>query len=154
VLQQRDEEARIVERARFERRAKAEEERAARKTPASSPPVSPPRHDANFGLFKRRKDELTPEAPAISSKAPQLDLHLDEPATIIPGGGGAVLGIDAPTSAVNAGDRVGSLRVQLEELTDFHAASNSSVSQQAHSPTCNPNNDPTRPDQDGCYCAD
>jgi hypothetical protein len=143
VLQQRDEEARIVERARLERKAKAEEERAARKTPASSPPVSPPRHDTNFGLFKRRKDELTPEAPAISSKAPQLDLHLDEPATIIPGGGGAVLGIDAPTSAVNAGDRVGLLKVQPKHLTDFHAACDRSVSQQAHSVTCDPNDDST-----------
>jgi hypothetical protein len=107
------EEARQARRKDEDRRAKLEEERA-RKAPSSSPPVSPPRQDNNFGLFKRRKDDgLTPETqstPMETSKPPQLSLQLgDRPAEVIkPGGGGIVLGIDAPTSAVNAGDRVSS----------------------------------------------
>jgi hypothetical protein len=110
VLQQREEEARKAKREESERKAKLEEERA-RRAPSSSPPVSPPRHDANYGLFKRRKDDgLTPDAAVETAKAPQLSLNLGErkSETIRPGGGGAVLGIDAPTSAVNAGDRVSS----------------------------------------------
>jgi len=119
VLQQREEDARKAKEAERERWARHEEEKArktrieeesARKAPPSSPPVSPPRQDANFGLFKRRKDDgLTAEAPVETPRAPRLSLHLGdrEAETIRPGGGGAVLGIDAPTSAVNAGDRVG-----------------------------------------------
>lgn len=108
VLQQREEDARRAKEEK-ERRLRQGEEKA-RKAPSSSPPVSPPRHDMNFGLFKRRKDDgLTTEAPAVSAKPPQLGLNLDDHDTevIRPGGGGIVLGIDAPTSAVNAGDRVG-----------------------------------------------
>ncbi|KAH4338101.1 hypothetical protein HBH98_214900 [Parastagonospora nodorum] len=109
VLQQREEEARRVKLEELERKAKIEEQRPrTAKAPSSSPPVSPPRHDTNFGLFKRRKDDLTPEAPVVASKAPQLALDLGDhrqAETIKPGGGGAVRGIDAPTSAVNAGDR-------------------------------------------------
>ncbi|KAH8731778.1 hypothetical protein GQ44DRAFT_670337 [Phaeosphaeriaceae sp. PMI808] len=120
VLQQREEEARKA-RQEKERRAKLEEERV-RKAPTSSPPVSPPRYDTSHGLFKRRKDDgLTSSAPiAEGSRAPQINLQLSErePETIRPGGGGAVLGIDAPTSAVNAGDRrvtviCGKMRIQL-----------------------------------------
>ncbi|EAT77186.2 hypothetical protein SNOG_15521 [Parastagonospora nodorum SN15] len=110
VLQQREEEARRVKLEELERKAKIEEQRPrTAKAPSSSSPVSPPRHDTNFGLFKRRKDDLTPEAPVVASKAPQLALDLGDhrqAETIKPGGGGAVRGIDAPTSAVNAGDRV------------------------------------------------
>ncbi|KAH7079710.1 hypothetical protein FB567DRAFT_449909 [Paraphoma chrysanthemicola] len=117
VLQQREEEARRARQEERERKAKQDErerrakheQEKARKAPSSSPPVSPPRHDANFGLFKRRKDDgLTQDAQAEAARAPRLSLHLGdrESETIRPGGGGAVLGIDAPTSAVNAGDRV------------------------------------------------
>ncbi|KAF2023642.1 hypothetical protein EK21DRAFT_105162 [Setomelanomma holmii] len=116
VLQQREEEARRARQEERERKAKQEErertarqlEERSRKPPSSSPPISPPRQDANFGLFKRRKDDgLTHDVQAETSRAPRLSLHLGdrEPETIRPGGGGAVLGIDAPTSAVNAGDR-------------------------------------------------
>ncbi|CAO2647381.1 Nn.00g083030.m01.CDS01 [Neocucurbitaria sp. VM-36] len=106
VLQQREEEVRKAKLEEKERKAKLEEK--ARHAATSSPPVSPPRHDAAFGLFKRRRDAgLTSEAPAKPSSPPRSSLSLDdrEPETIRPGGGGAVLGIDAPTSAVNAGDR-------------------------------------------------
>lgn len=106
VLQQREEEAR---RAKLEEKArKTRLEERARQAQTSSPPVSPPRQDAAFGLFKRRKDDgLTAEAPVKSSSPPRLSLSFGdrEAETIRPGGGGAVLGIDAPTSAVNAGDR-------------------------------------------------
>ncbi|KAF2827034.1 hypothetical protein CC86DRAFT_370109 [Ophiobolus disseminans] len=117
ILQQREDEARKAKEAERERRARHDEEKTRkakieaerpRQAPSSSPPVSPPRHDTNFGLFKRRKDDgLTQEAPGEPSRAPRLSLHLGdhEAETIRPGGGGAVLGIDAPTSAVNAGDR-------------------------------------------------
>jgi hypothetical protein len=60
-------------------------------------------------MFKRRKDDvLGIEAPVQQSSPPRLSLSRGDPEedTIRPGGGGVVLGIDAPTSAVNAGDRV------------------------------------------------
>lgn len=83
-------------------------EERSQKPPASPNAISPPRQqEVGFGMFKRRKDEaLGLDAPAQLSAAPQLSLSLShEEETIKPGGGGAVLGIDAPTSAVNAGDR-------------------------------------------------
>jgi hypothetical protein len=107
VLQQREQDARRSK-EESERKLRHEEERA-RKAPSSSPPVSPPRHDMRVGLFKRRKDDgLTTQTPAETSKPPQLSLSFDDLDTevIRPGGGGIVLGIDAPTSAVNAGERV------------------------------------------------
>jgi hypothetical protein len=131
VVQQREDEARRVRQEERERKAKQEErerkarheQEKARQVPSSSPPVSPPRHDANFGLFKRRKDDgLTPDAQAETSRGPKLSLHLGdrESETIRPGGGGAVLGIDAPTSAVNAGDRVCSTAFAIKaKLIDF-----------------------------------
>jgi hypothetical protein len=129
VLQQREEEARRARHEERERRAKQDErerrakheQEKAHKAPSSSPPVSPPRHDANFGLFKRRKDDgLTQDAQAETARAPRLSLHLGdrESETIRPGGGGAVLGIDAPTSAVNAGDRVCSCFLKIESHAD------------------------------------
>ncbi|KAL5117398.1 hypothetical protein ACEQ8H_004714 [Pleosporales sp. CAS-2024a] len=106
---QRDEEARRAKVEELERKAKMEAQRPkSRKTSSSSPPVSPPRQDMKFGLFKRTKNESTPEAPVVAARAPPqpaLDLDSHASDTIRPGGGGAVLGIDAPTSAVNAGDR-------------------------------------------------
>lgn len=110
AVQQREEDIRRAKLEERERRNKLEQ--TARKGPPSSPPISPPRHEMGFGLFKRRKDDgLAVEAPVAASSPPRLTLgHSDrEPETIRPGGGGAVLGIDAPTSAVNAGDRVSTL---------------------------------------------
>jgi hypothetical protein len=111
VHQQREDEirqAKLEERARQATLAKLEEK--SRKPPSASPPVSPPRRqEVGFGMFKRRKDDvLGIEAPVQQSSPPRLNLSLGDPEedTIRPGGGGVVLGIDAPTSAVNAGDRV------------------------------------------------
>lgn len=109
VLQQREEEARKARHEEKERRARLEQEKA-RNLPSSSPPVSPPRHDAaSHGLFKRRKDHgLATEAPIEPAKPPQISLNFGDRDhdAIRPGGGGIVPGTDAPTSAVNAGDRV------------------------------------------------
>lgn len=88
------------------RKAKHEEE--ARKAQAS-PPTSPPRHPGGFGLFnRRRKDDapISPERPVTARPRQTSNGNNRELDTIRPGGGGAVLGIDAPISAVNAGDRV------------------------------------------------
>lgn len=109
ALQQREEEVRRAKQEDRDRRAVQMQEHAARKAQApSSPPSSPPRQDVGFGLFKRRKDAaLYPDGAPKMSSPPRLPSNHDapEPETIRPGGGGAVLGIDAPTSAVNAGDR-------------------------------------------------
>ncbi|KAF1848052.1 uncharacterized protein K460DRAFT_280709 [Cucurbitaria berberidis CBS 394.84] len=110
MIQQREEEARAAKLEEKERKARlAEQARHA----TSSPPTSPPRHhDAGFGLFKRRRDKgLTADVAEVAEKPaspPRRSFSFGdrESETIIrPGGGGAVLGIDAPTSAVNAGDR-------------------------------------------------
>ncbi|KAJ4411568.1 hypothetical protein N0V91_001353 [Didymella pomorum] len=114
-----------------ERRAKLEKENKARLAEKSrtflsqssgSPPASPPRHEG-FGLFKRRKDEglsISSEERPTTSATPRTATHnsndqrprtarqpsgTKEPDAILTGGGGAVLGIDAPTSAVNGGER-------------------------------------------------
>ena len=80
-------------------------EEAARKAPDPEP-TSPPK----MPFFSRRRAENAPTAarsppsrstPRQTSNGSQPDLE-----TIRPGGGGAVLGVDAPISAVNAGDRV------------------------------------------------
>ena len=55
-----------------------------------------------FGLFKRKRGEAAGREPKISAPKQRAS---DEPPTIRPGGGGLVPGIDAPISAVNAGDR-------------------------------------------------
>jgi hypothetical protein len=90
--------------------ALAKLEERTQKSPSSPPTISPPRQqEIGFGMFKRRKDDaLGLDAPAQYSALPQPNLgpNNHEEETIKPGGGGAVLGIDAPTSAVNAGDRV------------------------------------------------
>lgn len=114
VRQQREEEVRIAKQEEKERKAKLEER--ARRVPIS-PPISPPRHDGGLGMFKRRKDDgLAYEPPTKISSPPRLSLSLGdrEEETIRPGGGGAVLGIDAPNSAVNAGERVCSLLASEE----------------------------------------
>jgi hypothetical protein len=151
VLQQREEEARQAKRDESERRARREDERA-RRAPSSSPPVSPPRQHANHGLFKRRKDDgLTPE-DAVEARAPRISLHLEdrESETIRPGGGGAVLGIDAPTSAVNAGDRVSLLLLAVWNVLIQRLACNRCLWREAHSSACYPNDHPTRPNQNSC----
>ena len=55
-----------------------------------------------FGFFKRKRAEPAPPIPKTIAPN-RKDSH--EPVTIRPGGGGVVPGIDAPVSAVNAGDR-------------------------------------------------
>ncbi|KAL6706340.1 hypothetical protein ACN47E_005630 [Coniothyrium glycines] len=108
MRQQREEELRMAKQEEKERRARLEER--SRRVMAS-PPVSPPRPEdgeAGLGVLKRRKDDgLAHEPLTKTSSPPRLKLSFEErePETIRPGGGGAVLGIDAPTSAVNAGDR-------------------------------------------------
>jgi hypothetical protein len=110
VHQQREDDirkAKLEERERQATLSKLEEK--SRKPPSRSPPVSPPRRqEVGFGMFKRRKDDaLGIEAPVQQSSPPRLPSLGDrEEETIRPGGGGVVLGIDAPNSAVNAGDRV------------------------------------------------
>ncbi|KAF2626598.1 hypothetical protein BU25DRAFT_411570 [Macroventuria anomochaeta] len=124
----------IEQKKEEERRAKLEKENRARLAEKSrtflsqssgSPPVSPPRQEG-FGLFKRRKDEglslSSDERPTTdrprtarqNSSNEQSDARprtarqpssSNQPEAILSGGGGAVLGIDAPTSAVNGGER-------------------------------------------------
>lgn len=109
--QTREEESRKAKQEERQRQATlAKLEERTQKLPSSPPSVSPPRQqEVGFGMFKRRKDDaLGIDAPAQYAAPPQLSLNFgsNEEATIRPGGGGVVLGIDAPTSAVNAGDRV------------------------------------------------
>jgi hypothetical protein len=156
IVQQREEEARQSRREESERRARLEEERA-RKAPSPSPPVSPPRPDANFGVFKRRKDDgLAYEAPIETSKPPQLSLQLGdrEPETIRPGGGGVVLGIDAPTSAVNAGDRVSIATIMMKYDLTRISASDSCLWQEAHSAASDTNHYPPGFNQNSSHCVD
>jgi hypothetical protein len=123
VLQQREEGIRKAKLEEKERQATlAKLEQKARKVPASSPPVSPPRQqEIGFGMFKRRKDEaLGLDAPVQQSSPPRLSLTLGKEDTIRPGGGGIVLGIDAPTSAVNAGDRVCASFIKYNKKTNNH----------------------------------
>jgi hypothetical protein len=131
VLQQREEGVRKAKQEEKERQATlAKLEQKARKAPSSSPPVSPPRQqEVGFGMFKRRKDEaLGLDAPVQKSTPPQLSLNFDpqEEETIRPGGGGVVLGIDAPTSAVNAGDRVCMSSVSHDGSTNRHDSASKS----------------------------
>jgi hypothetical protein len=76
-----------------------------------SPPTSPRRHGGGIGLFSRKqKDDVStsPESAANAGRPRQTSDGVNRDiSTIRPGGGGAVLGIDAPKSAINAGDRVG-----------------------------------------------
>ncbi|KAF2179865.1 hypothetical protein K469DRAFT_594470 [Zopfia rhizophila CBS 207.26] len=111
-LQKAESASRLKRREEEERKAKYEEAaKRTQKSQASSPPVSPPRHNGGgFGLFRRRKDDWpgSLEGPANTGRPRQATSSSNENReydTIRPGGGGAVLGIDAPISAVNAGDR-------------------------------------------------
>jgi hypothetical protein len=107
-LQKVESSKRMQEREEAERRARIEE--AARNTPAS-PPVSPPRQGGRFGIFGRRRDNSAASQSPPSAARPSHTSHENKDMdTIRPGGGGAVLGIDAPISAVNAGDRVRNVR--------------------------------------------
>ncbi|CAK4018544.1 Hypothetical predicted protein [Lecanosticta acicola] len=56
------------------------------------------------GLFRRRRDELTP-VPHDQVPTTRPKTGGDAPTAIKMGGGGAVPGTDAPVSAINAGDR-------------------------------------------------
>jgi hypothetical protein len=102
-LQKAESAKRIMRREEEERKVKNEQ--ASRRAQVS-PPVSPPKH-AGFGLFKRHKHDATvsPERTVTRTRSYQNDANRDFD-NIEAGGGGAVLGIDAPVSAVNTGDRV------------------------------------------------
>lgn len=104
-LQKAESAKRQQEREEAERKVRIEE--AARKA-HSSPPVSPPKQGGRFGIFGRRREGSTasPESPSNSVKQATTSHANRDMDNIISGGGGAVLGIDAPISAVNAGDRV------------------------------------------------
>jgi hypothetical protein len=138
VHQQREDDVRRAKLEDRERQAAlAMLEEKSRKPPSRSPPVSPPRRqEVGFGMFKRRKDDvLGIDAPAQQSSPPQLSLSLGghEEETIRPGGGGVVLNIDAPTSAVNAGDRVRTLHFVCKETTNIdNSASPSCATRNAY----------------------
>lgn len=82
------------------------------KSPSSgtAPAVSPIKD--RFGLFKRKRGEEAPQSMvALRSKTASnsgrpSSVNENGPPTIKPGGGGVVPRIDAPVSAVNAGERV------------------------------------------------
>ncbi|KAF2276494.1 uncharacterized protein EI97DRAFT_442432 [Westerdykella ornata] len=98
--------------ARFKKEEEEEVHRARlrKKAPEAqqtrSPPTSPQRHGLH--LFGRRRKEDTPSSPETQTQIEQQRLRSDssdrEFNTIRPGGGGAVPGIDAPVSAINAED--------------------------------------------------
>lgn len=107
--QEEQERGRRLQKAESAARLKKREEEA-RKAQVALPPTSPPRHGGGFGLFHRKRKDDVPNSPPRpvdagrprqTSNGQQRDLD-----NIRIGGGGAVLGIDAPVSAVNAGDRV------------------------------------------------
>jgi multidrug efflux pump subunit AcrA (membrane-fusion protein) len=100
-LQKQESAKRLQERDEAERRARVEEANRAR----ASPSTSPPRH-GGFNPFRRRRDGPSSPGALPSPQALQTGHSNREMDTIRPGGGGAVLGIDAPLSAVNAGGRV------------------------------------------------
>lgn len=103
-LQKAESTKRLQEREEAERKARIEE--TARNAPVS-PPTSPPRHGGRFGIFGRRRDNsATSQSPPNTARPSHTSYENRDMETIRPGGGGAVLGIDAPISAVNAGDRV------------------------------------------------
>jgi hypothetical protein len=104
-LQKVESAKRAQEREEAERRARIEE--SARNASLSSTVSSPPRQGARFGIFGRRRDNSAASQSPPSTARPSHTGHENKDIdTIRPGGGGAVLGIDAPISAVNAGDRV------------------------------------------------
>jgi hypothetical protein len=123
MIQQRAEEERRAKLEEKERKAQLNEKpRTSHSTSSASSPMSPSRLDAGLGLFKRRKDEglsleevREPTRPRTARQTSSDDRDLD---TIRPGGGGAVLGIDAPTSAVNGGDRVCILATTQPQVTN------------------------------------
>lgn len=104
-LQKAESAKRAQEREEAARQARLDE--AVRRAQAS-PPVSPPRR-GGFGLFKRHKDDEQWSPEGSPNSKPQTSHGNRDMDNIRPGGGGAVLGIDAPVSAVNAGDRVSCL---------------------------------------------
>lgn len=159
----------VEQRKLEERRAKLEKENRARLEEKSrtfqsqssgSPPVSPPRHEG-LGLFKRRKDEglslsseerpttvrpQTARQPSSNDTRPRTARQTsssNQPDVILSGGGGAVLGIDAPTSAVNGGDRVCSQSWVDTQRTNRNAACHSCVQQKARPASCYANHHST-----------
>lgn len=107
-LQKAESAKRQQEREEAERRARMEEAARRAQVPIS-PPTSPPRQGGRFGIFSRRRDNSAASQSPPRTARPAQPSHSHDNRdmdTIRPGGGGAVLGIDAPISAVNAGDRV------------------------------------------------
>ncbi|GME60437.1 Pleckstrin-like protein [Neofusicoccum parvum] len=81
--------------------------------PSPQSPSSPRRKDRLAGLLRRRKEDQQPNSNFIPAPKPRQvsnDTNNNPDAFIKAGGGGVVPGIDAPISAVNAGDR----RVMVE----------------------------------------
>jgi hypothetical protein len=110
IIDQKKEEERRAKLERENRARLEEKSRTFQAQPLDSPSVSPPRQDG-FGLFRRRKDEglsiSSDERPTTARpRTARQQSSNGASDTITPGGGGAVLGIDAPTSAVNGGERV------------------------------------------------
>ena len=171
-LRKAEAQAMIDKKKEEERRAKLEKENRARLEEKSrtflsqssgSPPVSPPRQEG-FGLFKRRKDEglsLTSEErpttarprtarqnssndPSDTRPRTRQASSSNQPDAILTGGGGAVLGIDAPTSAVNGGERV-CLSLFLTSLSILTStiACHGCIQQKTDPAPCYTNNYPT-----------
>jgi hypothetical protein len=100
---------------------------SAKRVRQRSPPVSPPRHAGGFSMFRRRHEggHSSPKSPPNEPsdwKPPQTSHGDRDMDNIKAGGGGAVLGIDAPLSAVNAGDRVRFLPRVQSNLADHIVA--------------------------------
>ncbi|KAF2196521.1 hypothetical protein GQ43DRAFT_404933 [Delitschia confertaspora ATCC 74209] len=114
-LQETESSSRLRKREEGDREAIDERaaQRIANEQTVASPPNPLPRHGPTFGFFRRRKaDEplSSPANPIQNMRPGQISQGQNAADTIRPGGGGAIPGIDAPISAVNAGDR----RVMVE----------------------------------------
>ena len=130
--------------------------------------VSPPGRDGfakRFGkLRKRRTDEAIPSRPQTGTEERTRNVSSGsrssegEPyAFIKAGGGGTIPGIDAPRSAVNAGDRVSWQVIALQLLSPEKAnhivdakVRNGGMRSRFSKPSCNSHDDCVRSHQD-CF---
>lgn len=151
MIEQRKEEERRAKLEKENRTRLEEKSRAFLQSQSSgSPPSSPPRQEGGFGLFKRRKDEglslSSEEQPRTATARPRTATQNSantqnsqprgtrqvsgnkQPDAILLGGGGAVLGIDAPTSAVNGGERVCLTLVSWDQPTNISGSVSQSSS--------------------------
>ncbi|KAF2140320.1 uncharacterized protein K452DRAFT_198472, partial [Aplosporella prunicola CBS 121167] len=106
LLARKDEEEheRLVERQR-PRTAKNSSSQHGGDGAVMPPSPQSPEPKRKFGFLRRRKEEEPAKSADVSGHGRQRQVSDDLPDTIRPGGGGVVPGIDAPISAVNAGDR-------------------------------------------------